>query len=131
MSEAHNAERVSDGRSVIVKLRYQDFRSECRSLHHNQMSGVPVYLGHQELIQKDEHFRYLPDGYLNALVMDKVPGEPVTYLRLTATEADLIKNQLARMFDKMRRKAYDVGAPNTEHVFFDREAQQTYASVAA
>ncbi|KAE8140140.1 hypothetical protein BDV38DRAFT_280604 [Aspergillus pseudotamarii] len=147
MSEVHNAERVSDGRPVIVKLRYQlsshprevpsdvpiiiedgkrDFRSECRSLQDNQMLGVPVYLGHQELIQRDEHFRYLPEGYMNALAMDKVPGEPVTYLRLTATEADLIKKQLARIFDKMRRKAYDVGSPNTEHVFFDRETQQTY-----
>ncbi|KAE8375752.1 hypothetical protein BDV26DRAFT_267208 [Aspergillus bertholletiae] len=147
MCEVHNAQRVSDGKPVIVKLRYQlpsnpreipsdvpviieggvaDFCSECQSLQENQMPGIPIYYGHQQLIQKGEHSRYVPGGYLNALAMGKVPGEPVTYLRLTATEADLIKTQLARMFDKMRRKVYDVGCANTEHVFFDRETQQTY-----
>lgn len=29
----------------------------------------------------------------------------------------------------MRRKVYDVDDPNTEHVFFDRETQQTYVSL--
>ncbi|KAK6826775.1 hypothetical protein RU639_004577 [Aspergillus parasiticus] len=147
MCEVHNAQRVSDGRPVVVKLRYQlpsdptedpsdvpiiiedgirDFRMECQSLQDNQMLGVPVYLGHQELIQRGEHARYVPGGYLNALAMGKVPGKPVTHLRLTATEAHLIKTQLAQMFNNMRRKVYDVDDPNTEHVFFDRETQQTY-----
>ncbi|EIT76991.1 hypothetical protein AO1008_01107 [Aspergillus oryzae 100-8] len=129
MCEVHNAQRVSDGRPVIVKLRYQDFRMECQSLQDNQMLGVPVYLGHQELIQRGEHARFVPGGYLNALVMGKVPGKPVTHLRLTATEADLIKTQLAQMLNNMRRKVYDVDDPNTEHVFFDRETQQTYVSL--
>ncbi|KAE8331036.1 hypothetical protein BDV39DRAFT_201626 [Aspergillus sergii] len=147
ISLVHNAQRVSDGKLVIIKLRYQlpsnprevpsdvpviiedgkrDFRMECRSLQANQMLGVPVYLGHQELKQEGEHSWYLPGGYLNALAMEKVPGEPVTHLRLTATEADLIKTQLAKMFNNMRRKVYDVGDPNTEHIFFDRKTQQTY-----
>ncbi|KAJ1711135.1 hypothetical protein NYO67_6707 [Aspergillus flavus] len=111
---------------IIIEDGIRDFRMEYQSLQDNQMLGVPVYLGHQELIQRGEHARFVPGGYLNALVMGKVPGKPVTHLRLTATEADLIKTQLAQMFNNMRRKVYDVDDPNTEHVFFDRETQQTY-----
>lgn len=61
------------------------------------MSQVPVYYGHEELVQGN--YDKYPGGYLHALVMSRVPASPITEMILSPAEAVLVERQLAEIFE--------------------------------
>ncbi|KAL1961912.1 hypothetical protein VTN77DRAFT_945 [Rasamsonia byssochlamydoides] len=143
-TEVYESLRQRDNRPVILKLRYQrpphpradpqdtaavirsatnDFQRECHALQACQMPQVPTYYAHEELVQGN-HDPYA-EGYLNALVMSKLTGLSIMEMTLSAVEVTLVEQQLAQIFEEIRRRGFEVGDTETEHVFLDRATNQT------
>lgn len=58
---------------------------------------TPVYYKHAELVQTDRDI--YPGGYLNALIMEKVPGCSMRKLLLNEQEVTVIEEQLAETLE--------------------------------